>query len=175
MEKLSNYWKPMLLNFAPATQAQTIEMWEMCVGRIRKRTEVVKTATGDADRSDIISHLLEPKAQGQGMSVPEIESTAWTLLFNGAESTASALTAAISYLLQKPAKLQKLTAEIREKNKSAEDISFSSTAGLTYLNAVLHETLRLASPISGVSPRVIDGEGVVIAGVQVPKGVSTPI
>lgn len=127
------------------------------------------------ERPDIMTPVLKyrPDSDERVMSVPEIGRTGWILIFAGAETAAGLLTAAVSYLIRKPAKLQKLTRELRSAFNDRESITFRGTVVHPYLDAVLHECLRLVPPVAGPSPRVVDEDGYVICGQVVPKGVCT--
>jgi cytochrome P450 len=57
----------------------------------------------------------------------------------GGDTTAVTLTFALYFVLEDRRVWQKLLDEIRTKYKTKEDITGQSTAGLPYLNAVIHE------------------------------------
>ena len=124
------------------------------------------------ERPDMIAQKLKHKVTSvdRAMTTAEIESNCWHLILHGTKTTVNLLTAAVSCLARKPAKLHKLTAEVRGSFSSPGDITFKSTAEISYLDAVLHECFRLAPPVAGSSPRIVD-EDMRIRGYSVPKGV----
>ena len=66
----------------------------------------------------------------------------------------------------------KLTEEVRSAFKSEDEIDMISVQKLTYLLAVLDESLRLYPPVPAGGPRKIAPGGDVILGQYVPGGVS---
>lgn len=129
-----------------------------------------------SERPDFLTPILKyESAPGRrAMTKSEIEGNCWHLILAGTQPTANLLTAAVSYLMRKPAKLHKLTEEVRGAFSSPTDITFKSTTALSYLDAILHECCRLAPPVAGSSPRLVD-EDTVICGHHVPKGVGVMI
>ena len=82
---------------------------------------------------------------------------------------ATCLAAATYYLLKTPHTYEQLKAEIRGRYQSYEDINAASALQLTYLQAVINESLRIHPPGSQGFPRV--SPGIDIDGYYVPKGV----
>jgi cytochrome P450 len=144
--------------------------WNLCVKKINQRIE------RQTDRKDIMSYILSPDKSGSKttLTVPELEATGYILIFAGAETTASSLSAAVSYLIRHPAKFAKLREEVRRQFSKPEDITFrSSTANLLpYMHAVLQESLRLAPPVAGNLPRIVPKGGSVVDDKVYPGGVS---
>lgn len=94
-----------------------------------------------------------------------------SFLTAGAETSATALAAAIWYL-SRPSYvhcLARLQDEIRNGFERYEDITGDAVAQLPYLNAVLEETMRLMPPSPVGPPRISPGD--TVDGVYVPKGV----
>jgi cytochrome P450 len=146
--------------------------WNLCVQMVHQRLQQ-KT-----DRKDIMSFIL-PKNSNETeaiLSVPELEATGYILIFAGAETTASSLSATVSYLVRHPSKFAKLREEIRGQFSSAEEIRFRNTTAnqLPYMHAVIQESLRVAPPVAGHSPRVVPEGGSVVDNEIVPEGVSSP-
>lgn len=81
-----------------------------------------------------------------GMSLVELQETCSSLMLGGSETTASALSGAVYYLLRNPSVLEKLTNEIRTAFTKEEDIDIVSVNNLTYQKAVLQEALRVFPP-----------------------------
>lgn len=81
-----------------------------------------------------------------GMSMEELQETCNALMLGGSETTASALSAAIYFLLKNPDKMDMLTKEIRSTFQKEVDITFVSTNSLTYQAAVLEECMRIYPP-----------------------------
>jgi cytochrome P450 len=81
-----------------------------------------------------------------GISTEELQDTATTLIIAGSETTATALTGIIYFILTNVEPYQKLIKEIRETFKTEEDITISSVLKLEYELAVIEESLRLFPP-----------------------------
>ncbi|KAK7985664.1 hypothetical protein PG988_003286 [Apiospora saccharicola] len=90
-----------------------------------------------------------------------------TLTTHGAGTSLSGLT---YYLLTNPKTLAILTKEIRSLFQREEDITLQSTAGIEYLNACIHEGLRLYPPVPVGVPRVVGDAGQLIGGQWVAPG-----
>jgi cytochrome P450 len=86
----------------------------------------------------------------------------------GGETTGTCLGAAVYYLLKTPRALDRLTAEIRGRWASYQDIDAASAQKLPYLAAVLQESLRIYPPGSLGFPRL--SPGCEIDGLWVPRG-----
>ncbi|POS72002.1 cytochrome P40 monooxygenase [Diaporthe helianthi] len=118
----------------------------------------------DLDRQDFFSHLIR-----DGRIVEkELMATAWTLIMAGSETTATALTATIYYLLRNPHTLEKLTSEILQNFHHADEITGESVVGLQYLGGVIEEGLRLFPPLALGLPR--ESPGAVVDGHFIPQG-----
>lgn len=110
-------------------------------------------------------------AEGEkAMSMEETYVCTQVLIVAGSETTATALTGATYLLLEKPATLERLAAEIKGRFQSEEDMTIQSTAELPYLNAVVQESLRLCPPGPAVFPRVVPEGGRAVCGQFVPGG-----
>lgn len=93
----------------------------------------------------------------------------------GSDTTSTALTVILWHLLANPETLRKLTSEVCEKFKSAEEIKYQDLRSLPYLHAVIEEGLRICPPNPGLIPRVVvdRSPGNLVIGKHVfPPGVS---
>ena len=126
----------------------------------------------ESQRKDFMTPFLEEKAD---MSLKEIQSNFAILIVAGADTTATALSGTLLYLVKNTSKLEKLKQEIRSNFISAEEITVASTANLPYLGAVIDEGLRLSNPVPGGLPRVVPKGGDHYGGQFVPEGVSISV
>ena len=94
------------------------------------------------------------------------------LVFAGSETSSSALSATLTYLLRDREVLAKLTKEIRDKFEREEDVKVSGLAELEYLNAVISEGMRLGPPVVIGVPRAVPKGGAMVCGRFVPEDVS---
>ncbi|KAH7141743.1 cytochrome P450 [Dactylonectria macrodidyma] len=83
------------------------------------------------------------------------------------------LTAVLYYLLKHPDKYKKLMEELHEKaadGKLGPIAKAREAAEFSYLNAVLHQSLRLRSTLVSNTPREVHEGGLELDGGHVPKG-----
>ncbi|KAK3301905.1 putative cytochrome P450 [Chaetomium strumarium] len=131
------------------------------------RAKVQKRLDASTPRQDFFTHIVN-KVRSGDVSQEEMTAHASTLIIAGGETTATALAAAVYYLLKTPGTLEKLTHEIRSRYKSYSEIDATSAQQLPYLQAVIQEALRIHPPGSQGFPRV--SPGCEIDGYWVPKG-----
>lgn len=126
-------------------------------------------------RQDYVGSIMAYNAEKGEVKIPEeeIEANMTLLIFAGSETTSTALAAVLTQLLRAPAVLKKLEQEVRGAFESEGEIDIGSVARLEYLGAVIQEGIRMGPPASIGLPRVTQKEEIV-AGQQVPRGVSLP-
>ncbi|WP_167380052.1 cytochrome P450 [Mycobacterium gastri] len=95
-----------------------------------------RRATPNCGTADLLDLML--RADGVPLSDNEIRDQIFTIMLAGQETTAITVGWAIERLLRSPSAMKKATAEAR------------STDATTYMEAVVHETLRLRPPITGL-------------------------
>ncbi|RKP09513.1 cytochrome P450 [Thamnocephalis sphaerospora] len=120
---------------------------------------------------DVLQSLIEAVDDntGEGLASSDIVSEIITLLLAGSDSTATALSWSIILLSDHPECMKRLVAELDEAFPSIDEpITHNKVAGLTYLNAVLHEVLRQRSPSSIDLPRVTPNGGATLGGHFIP-------
>jgi cytochrome P450 family 135 len=119
---------------------------------VRRRAQADLTA-----REDILSLLLQARDEdGQAMTDGELRDELVSLLLAGHETTSTATAWAIERLVRHPAALARLVAEI---DSGAQD---------DYMQAVIHETLRLRPVVPGVV-RLLT-EPLVVGDYELPAG-----
>lgn len=89
----------------------------------------------------------------------------------GSETSATLLCGCIFYLCTHPHVMRKLVDEIRSAFATDEDITFRTSAMLTYLSAVIEESLRLYPPFVTSLARVVPQGGSLVDGQFVAEGV----
>lgn len=137
----------------------------------------------ELERPDIMSHVLKEKNDDHdenkveplitGMTAEEIYCTFMILTTAGSETTATALTGTLNYLVSCPDKLALIVKEIRDQFSSRDEITLDALRDLPYLNAVISEGLRLCPPIPWMLPRLVPPGGETVCGVWLPGGVSS--
>jgi cytochrome P450 len=132
--------------------------------------KIEKRIDQKTDRPDFMSYVLRYNDE-KGMSREEIQATFKVLMVAGSETTATLLAGCI-YLLQKHLRVQqKLSAEIRDRFLDDKEITMLSVSHLTYLDAVIRESLRLYPPVAIALSRMTPPEGAAICGYWVPGNV----
>jgi cytochrome P450 len=125
------------------------------------------------ERPDFVTPTKKYSDEKVPLSEAEWEINMMIIVFAGSETTASSLTAITRELVQHRGAMHRLTREIRGAFKTEHDITIATTGSLTYLNAVINETLRLDPPTTIGVPRVVPRGGDTVCGQWVPGGVST--
>ena len=94
------------------------------------------------------------------------------LIVAGSDTTATTLVYFFYHAAKDPSIVDKLRAELREHNiKNDDTFEVQPLQYLTYLNALINETLRMHPPVPGGVFRDTPAEGVMMNGIQVPGGV----
>lgn len=112
-----------------------------------------RRAQFDPDRTDMLTLMLAARdEEGQAMTDGELRDELITLLVAGHETTASAITWALYWILRSPTITQKLLTEL----EACEDLDDAKALSrLPYLSAVCSETLRIY-PVAPITfPRVL--------------------
>ncbi|KAI5803281.1 cytochrome P450 [Peziza echinospora] len=112
----------------------------------------------DTEKRDFFHYLLnavDPET-GNGFDKAELWGEANVLMIAGSDTTSTALAATLYYLLQNPAKMAKLQAEIRSTFSGAQEIvSGKKMTECVYLRACIDEAMRLCPPVPGLLPREV--------------------
>jgi len=91
----------------------------------------------------------------------ELQTSSVTLIGAGSETSAAALTATTYFLLTHPSQFQELKNEIRTTFPNESNITMVSVNNLTYLAAVLEESMRLFPPGGGIGPRITTSDSTI--------------
>lgn len=124
------------------------------------------------DRKDFLTRILAHREEDH-ISDVQIAAHSADFVTAGSETTATALSCIIYYLLKTPTVADELLREIRGAFGSYEEINASTTASLEYLNAVCLEGLRIYPPLPFALPRVVPQGGDAVDGHFLPGGVSS--
>ena len=124
-------------------------------------------------RRDILSRILEDR-DPEVVSDRQIAAHASDLVIAGSDTTATALAHMIYCLVKDPSTRTRLANEVRNAFAAYKDITYSSTATLPYLRAVILEGLRMYSPLPLGLPRVVPDDGDTVDGCFLPGGVRVP-
>ena len=123
---------------------------------------------GESHRTeDFFAHALKMGYRDEN----ELANQANVFINAGASTSAQTL-ATVLWFLSAPAHahyLTRLQEEVRSSFAKYEDITGDTVSQLSYLNAVLEETMRIFPPSPVGPPRISPGE--TVDGIYVPKGV----
>ncbi|KAK1140603.1 hypothetical protein N8T08_010240 [Aspergillus melleus] len=138
------------------------------------REKVQERLSRQTTRPDFWTYVLRHNDE-KGMTVKEMEANADLLIIAGSETTASLLSGCVYYLLKNPAVYQKLLDEIRGAFEKYEEINLIAIGKLSYIHAVLEESLRMYPPVPAILPRRVPAGGALINGEFVPEQTSVSI
>ncbi|TID15189.1 cytochrome P450 [Venturia nashicola] len=120
------------------------------------------------DREDMLGSFLR-----HGLSQTEAESETVLQIMAGSDTSATIIRAAFLNILTSPSILSKLRSEIDEgiaNGQISSPVKDSEARKLTYLQAVIRETLRLWPPVQGLLLKVVPPEGDTFKGTFLPGG-----
>lgn len=120
-------------------------------------------------RNDFITPVIEKNSDFKSMSIAEVEATSAIFIAAGSETTGTTLCGTVNYLTQNPLELEKLVAEIRSAFPDESEINLAAVKELPFLDAVIHEGLRLCNPIPGGLPRIVPKGGSTVCGHFIPE------
>jgi cytochrome P450 len=127
------------------------------------------------EEPDVMSHILEagPFFHDKKLDKLILTGEARLLIVAGSDTTASTLTYILYNIAKHPAVAKKLREEL-EEHHVANDETFDITAlhHLSYMTAVINETLRLHPPVPGGVFRNTPPEGATVGGHYLPGGVT---
>ncbi|EFQ34944.1 cytochrome P450 [Colletotrichum graminicola] len=126
-------------------------------------------------RPDFAESMLRKGSEVSPMTKDEIYKTTGILIIAGSETTATALSGATYNLATHPKVFARLCEEVRSSFASEDEIDLLSTAKLSYLHAVIEETLRVYPPIPASLTRRTPRGGANILGQWVPGDTSVGI
>lgn len=104
-----------------------------------------------------------------------IKSMMSTNIFAGTDTTSTSMRVTVLLLLRHPDKLEKVMRELDEKRARGElsdPATFDETENCPYLQAVLHEVVRLWPAVGSPLARIVPKGGMYIGDRFVPEGVS---
>ncbi|KAI4864002.1 cytochrome P450 [Hypoxylon rubiginosum] len=146
------------------------EHQQLSEAKVRKRLAL------PTERPDFMDAMLQKRGANQrDLTFEELVSNASVLIIAGSETTATLLAAATYFLTTNPYTLTKLTQEVRSTFASEDEITLVGVQKLSYMLAVLDESMRMYPPVPGASPRKITAGGDTILGRYVPEGTTVDI
>ncbi|KAI9374451.1 cytochrome P450 [Aspergillus egyptiacus] len=158
---------------APALSgySQFRKQCEAWVEGVRERRRQGQFTTPDGITT-IFDAMLQPNEEGgyQARSSKELIDEAALFILAGSDTSAYTLTMATYYLLTNPDAMSRLRSELDPVRAYIRAGNWEEVRKLPYLMAVVKETLRLATPVPGIMPRVVPEAGVKVQGHFLPGG-----
>ena len=136
---------------------------------LKKEIDRRRAGGEEQTRSDILSLMMQARDEaGEAMSFAELRDELVTMLIAGHETTANALGWTVALLLQNPAVLAELRAEIDGARGPLGALDPGKVAKLELLDATIRESLRLR-PIAPLVARMLT-QPTQIGGYDIPAG-----
>ncbi|KAL3441784.1 cytochrome P450 [Aspergillus insuetus] len=134
-----------------------------------------ETEKGAQNITRTIAHRLgDPALPAEERSIARQEEESLIVLAAGTETTGRVLSLAAYYIYQDRAVLQRLREEVQTVLPTpTSTCALSELEQLPYLSAVISESLRVANPVIGRTPRVAPDEALAYKNYTIPPG--TPI
>ncbi|KFG79548.1 putative elymoclavine monooxygenase [Metarhizium anisopliae] len=108
--------------------------------------------------------------------VPNPLEDIFNFVAGGSDTTSYTLACAFFYILSSPEIHAKLVKELDENAPFIRDtFDYIKIQNLSYLNAVIKETLRISVPVPGCLPRIVPGGGTTLGSVYLPAGTAVSI
>lgn len=126
---------------------------------------------------DFMENVVDGDGEGMKLklSIEVVRSTFGGFAVAASDTTAMALSAALNLLIHNEKKMGLLVKDVRGRFKGYDEITMQRVRDMEYLNAVLHETLRLYPPVPWLPPRQVPKCGATVCGKTLPAGVSVPL
>jgi len=120
-----------------------------------------------------LKKVLDMESEGR-LKLPNILDACGSNIGAGSDTTAVSLSSVLFYLFSNPDKLEKLRQEIDTKaaeGSVSDPITFQEAQHLSYLQAVIKETLRLHPAVGTILARIVPRGGMELSGYFFPEGV----
>jgi cytochrome P450 len=125
-------------------------------------------------RPDMLSKLLKvAEEKSPDFDITDVYTEAYTAIFAGSETTATAMRSCVYHLCRNPEAKAKLVGEIDEAQrdgKLSEMVTYGEAIKLPYLSAVIKEAMRVQPSIVLTFPRHVPVGGATICGRYFPEG-----
>ncbi|KAF4462515.1 Pisatin demethylase [Fusarium albosuccineum] len=162
------------LSAALGRKSNTSVLVSYTFGQINKNREAnAHSTTKDTKKYDtFLKKVLDMEAEGR-LKLPNVLDACGSNIGAGSDTTAVTLSSALYYLYSNPVKLEKLRQEIDSKatdGSISDPVTFQEAQNMTYLQAVMKESLRLHPAVGTILPRVVPRGGMELSGHYFPEG-----
>ncbi|KAK8050652.1 Fumagillin dodecapentaenoate synthase [Apiospora phragmitis] len=131
----------------------------------------------------LVGDRFRPDSKGQkdmlgafmahGLTQKECETEGLFMVIAGSDTTASVVRSTMLHLMASPRVYNKLKREIRkavEEGRASSPITLEEANGISYLQAVIYEGLRIRAPAPGLYPKSVPAGGDWLHGKFIPAG-----
>lgn len=125
----------------------------------------------ESKRADIFQGLLRSKLY----SDVDMRADSSLLIAAGSDAIRLTVAATMFYWLKNPDVFARAAEEIRSSVAREDEVSDSVLSLLKYLRACIDETMRMSPPKASSLPREVLRGGIVVDGIQVPKGATVGV
>ncbi|KAL2339267.1 hypothetical protein Fmac_013713 [Flemingia macrophylla] len=129
---------------------------EKIIKETKEKRRSAKEGMGEEKNENLVEVLLRVQ-QSSNLDTPitinNIKAVIWDIFAAGTDTSAKVIEWAMSEMMRNPRVREKAQTEIREKLRGKETIQESNLGELSYLKAVIRETMRLHPPLPLLLPR----------------------
>ncbi|KAH7377446.1 putative P450 monooxygenase [Cadophora sp. MPI-SDFR-AT-0126] len=146
--------------------------WKVSQRVIVREIEARFKGTFFSDRMDFLGKCVELSKEGK-LDKSTMNNVVGSNIGAGSDTTGISMTAIIYFLMKNPRCLQKLRDEIAtaaSEGKLSSPVTFQEGQKLSYMQAVIKESLRLHSAVGQILSRVVPKGGAQLAGRHFPEG-----
>ncbi|KAI0867410.1 cytochrome P450 [Hypoxylon argillaceum] len=144
--------------------------WRKTHLRNAREKTLRRLADQDRDHEDFMHHILLSNESKKSLTETEIFLNMAGFISGGTDTTATALTGWTYFVCTHPSVLSRLVDEVRSTFTTKDHIKWETARKLRYLEATLHEALRLFPPSPASQQRIVPPGGVSIDGYFIPGG-----
>ncbi|KAH9427878.1 Cytochrome P450 monooxygenase abl2 [Pyricularia oryzae] len=138
----------------------------------RERT-LRRLASSEQDHADFIYHILNSEGKST-LSHNEVILNVALMISAGTDTTATALTGWTYFVCTHPEVYRRLIDEVRGGLPTEDHIRWENVRKMSYLEATIHEALRLYPPSPASQQRVVPGAEPPSTGILYPRGRPSP-
>ena len=153
----------------PSLQEKQMVHWRYTADRVDRRL------AKELDRPDFFTHILERSQGPDALSRQEMYAISSLFMIAGTETTATALSGTLYYLLTNPRYMKSLQEELRRAFSGMDDLKLELLARLPILEATIKEGIRMYPPVPIGFPRVSPPGGMMVGEHFVPEGTQLAI
>ncbi|KAK8055542.1 Fumagillin dodecapentaenoate synthase [Apiospora rasikravindrae] len=139
---------------------------------------VAEKLVGDRFRPDSkaqrdMLRLEQGAFMAHGLTQKECETEGLFMVIAGSDTTASVVRSTMLHLMASPRVYNKLKREVRkavDEGRASSPITFEEAKGISYLQAIIYEGLRIRAPAPGLYPKSVPPGGDWLHGQFIPEG-----